>query len=431
MIVTFVFAGLLLSRCGKHDPEQLLADTILENQRYARVRQMALETVRSGFQAGDSYGEVWIRDFNTFIKLSAEVLPADSIRQKLLVFFRLQGPDGNIVDGFIPTQKAAAGYDYIYSDLETRFAGHKNTVETDQESSLVQAVFKYIQSTGDSSILSEVVGDKSVSQRLAWAMEYLMHDRYDSTYGLLYGATTADWGDVQPEHEWGVFLTEDTHPAIDVYDNAMFVIALNNLCEMLPATRTRWTPVRDSIMSRTMRHLWDGQKRKFRPHIYLNGSPFPPDFNEDEIYYHGGTAVAIEAGLLDRDDIARSLNMMIDNVRKSGAGSIGLTLYPTYPSGYFVNKGMYPYGYQNGGDWDWFGGRMIQQLVRYGFIREAVEQLEPMIRRADENQGFYEWYTVDNKPEGSGTFRGSAGVLYEAIVMLESWAGMRKQAPAR
>jgi len=36
-----------------------------------------------------------------------------------------------------------------------------------------------------------------------------------------------------------------------------------------------------------------------------------------------------------------------------------------------------------------------------------------------DNDGFYEWYTVENKPEGSGTFRGSAGVLYKAIEMLE------------
>lgn len=35
--------------------------------------------------------------------------------------------------------------------------------------------------------------------------------------------------------------------------------------------------------------------------------------------------------------------------------------FPPYPEGFFQNKGMYPYGYQNGGDWTWFGARMIQQ----------------------------------------------------------------------
>lgn len=34
----------------------------------------ALEIVKTGFNAGDGYGEVWIRDYNTFIELSAGVL---------------------------------------------------------------------------------------------------------------------------------------------------------------------------------------------------------------------------------------------------------------------------------------------------------------------------------------------------------------------
>ena len=62
---------------------------------------------------------------------------------------------------------------------------------------------------------------------------------------------------------------------------------------------------------------------------------------------------------------------------------------------------------------------MIQQLVRYGFVQEAYEHLLPRVKRVKDNDGFFEWYTVDNKPEGSGTFRGSAGVLYKAIEMLE------------
>ena len=171
-----------------------------------------------------------------------------------------------------------------------------------------------------------------------------------------------------------------------------------------------------------MKHLWDDENQKFIPHVYLDESPFPADFNENEIYYHGGTAVAIEAGLLSKEQIKISLDKMIANVKASGAGSIGLTMYPPYPEGFFENEGMYPYGYQNGGDWTWFGGRMIQQLIKYGFLEEAYEQLLPMTERVVKNDGFYEWYTVKNEPEGSGTFRGSAGVLYQSILMLEGWA---------
>lgn len=385
------------------------------------TKEKALEVIRSGFNAGDGYDEVWIRDFNTFIQLSSEVFPPEVLMEKLLIFLKFQGDDGNIVDGYIPKDQVRdLGYEYIYSDLAPGYAAHKNTVETDQETSFVQAVYKYIQATGDQSILEDTIGEMSVAMRLEWAMDYLMNDRYSKDYGLLWGATTADWGDVQPEHEWGVYLTEDTHRAIDIYDNAMFIIALDHLMELFPEKRARWEPIRKQIAENIRTYLWDEQKQKFIPHRYLDESPFPESFEEDRIFYHGGTAVAIEAGLLSKEEIRVSLEKMIANVRAAGAASIGLTLYPPYPEGYFKNKSMHPYGYQNGGDWTWFGGRMIQQLAAHGFVGEAYEQIMPMVKRVKENQGFYEWYTVDNEPRGSGTFRGSAGVLYKAIRMLES-----------
>jgi hypothetical protein len=174
--------------------------------------------------------------------------------------------------------------------------------------------------------------------------------------------------------------------------------------------------------------LWDSTKQKFIPHIYLEmGSPFPVDFDESQIYYFGGTTIAIEAGLLTKDEVKTSLDEMVKRVKQAGAPSIGLTLYPPYPEGYFANKIMNPvYSYQNGGDWTWFGGRMIQQLIKYGFVREAYEQVQPMVKRVKDNNGFFEWYSVDNKPRGSGTFRGEAGVLYSAIVMFEELINAKK-----
>jgi len=227
---------------------------------------------------------------------------------------------------------------------------------------------------------------------------------------------------VQNKHPWGVFITDDTSYCVDIYDNAMMLIALDNMTELIPETKTKWQKIRNDIAKNTMDVLWDEKHQKFIPHVFLDKSPYPDDFNENSIYYHGGTAVAIEAGLLSKEQIKVSLDKMIANVKASGAGSIGLTMYPPYPVWAFENKGMYPYGYQNGGDWTWFGGRIVQQLVKNGFVKEAYEQLLPMTDRVVKNNGFYEWYTVDNKPEGSGTFRGSAGVLYKAIEQFYDWA---------
>ncbi len=420
-----LFTGMMLLAFTACQPKQtekeVLAQKMENNASIEFTMNKAIEIVKTGFNAGDGYREVWIRDYNTFIELAAEVHPAEELKENLLVFFRMQGDDGNIIDGFTPAELIGeVEYDFSYSELEPRYAGHKNTVETDQESSLIQSVYKYVQATGDRSILDEQIGDQTVAQRMEWAMDFLMNHRYSEEYGLLWGATTADWGDVQPEHGWGVDINDSTHRAIDIYDNAMMIIALDNLMELLPDSKAKWEPIRDQLAKNARKHLWEAEAHKFIPHIYLEGSPFPEDFNEDTIYYFGGTATAIEAGLLSKDEIKRSLEQMVSRVEAAGAASIGLTLYPPYPEGFFANPIMNPeYSYQNGGDWTWFGGRMIQQLIKYGFLEEAYEQLLPMTERVMKNDGFYEWYSVDNEPRGSGTFRGSAGVLWKAIGMLE------------
>ena len=137
---------------------------------------------------------------------------------------------------------------------------------------------------------------------------------------------------------------------------------------------------------------------------------------------NASTAVAIEAGILRTEEISAVLSQMKLNVKKSGAPSIGLTVFPPYPEEVLGKNISPPYQYQNGGDWTWFGGRMIQQLIAYGFVEEAYILARPMFDRVLENNGFYEWYNIDGSPEGSADFKGSAGVLAKSISMFEDWA---------
>ena len=408
-------------------PHQALAQTILSDQRLDQIEAMACDLIRTGFTAGEVYGEVWIRDYNTFMELACHVYGDDTapLRQNLLVFFHFQGEDGNIIDGFIPADKAQVSYEFIHSETMPQYLGHKNTVETDQESSLLQAVHVYLTQTGDHDFLDEMVAGQSVLRRLEMALEFLMNHRYSAEHGLLWGATTVDWGDVQPEHPWGVMLDENSHLAIDIYDNAMFILAIQAyeaMAGIKEVDASKWSQVREDIARAVRQHLWDGEAMKFRPHIYLDGSPFPEDFDEDAITYHGGTAVAIQAGLLTAEEIDASLERMRENVRLAGAASIGLTVYPAYPEGFFQNPSLAPYSYQNGGDWTWFGARMIQALIANDRVADAWIEAQPMLDRVLANEGFYEWYSIDNKPQGSGSYRGSAGVLYQAIGMFRQWA---------
>lgn len=411
---------------GRSEPTYpTLAREVLADQDLIAVHERARTLLETGLNAGSGYGEVWIRDLNTFIELALQVQDRAQIRRSLLVFFHFQGQDGNIIDGYIPAGSAHVGYEYILSPTMPDLRGHKNTVETDQETSLVQAIAKYVKTTGDSTILAEKVNDVTVLDRIERALQFLLDHRYSEPYGLLWGATTADWGDVQPEHDWGVRLDQSSHRTIDIYDNAMFIIAIYDYVTLLgqdSARADKWKACATQFKANTRKYLWDADRHKFRPHIYLEGSPFPEDFDEERIYYHGGTAVAIEAGLLTDEEVLLTLGDMVHNVRQAPAASIGLTVYPPYPEGFFKNPSMVPYGYQNGGDWTWFGGRMIQQLIARGYGVEAYRHLRPMVERVIENDGFFEWYTIDNKPKGSGQFRGSAGVLNKAIELLWAWA---------
>ena len=422
--------GALLLSCSAPTPEQQLAKQILAGYTLHQVDSMARAVVRQGLNAGSGYSQIWARDMNTFIEVACEENDTQYLRHAILLFFALQQPNDEMIDGYVlkPDFTWNDNVPY-YSEAAPEHVAFKNTVETDQESSLIQIVGKYIRKTGDRSILQEEVAGRTVLERMDDMVDYLMRERYSEKYGLLYGAMTADWGDVQPHDDFGCDMNELSTPAIDVYDNAMFLIALDYLQEMTEdeALRTKWKGLHEQIAQNVRKYLWDEERQKFIPHIYLDKSPLPDGFDENQIYYHGGTAIAIEAGLLSKEEIEVVNKQMVENVRLSGMPSIGLTLYPTYPEGLFRGGMSKPYMYQNGGDWTWFGGRMIQQLIAHGMVEEAYTEIRPMIDRVIQNQGFYEWYGMGGVPSGSGHFKGSAGVLAKAIEMLTDWANKQEE----
>ena len=423
IVAAFIFGGCTPSA------KQQLAETISQDISLSVVDSMARATIRERFNAGSGYSQIWARDMNTFIEVACEENDTEEIRSAILLFFALQQSNGEMIDGYV-LKEDFTWYDDTpyYSEAAPKHVAFKNTVETDQETSLIQIVGKYIRKTGDRSILEEEIAGRTVSERIEEMVNYLMRERFDEKYGLLYGAMTADWGDVQPNDDFGCDMNELSHAAIDVYDNAMFIIALDYLVELYPeeADRQKWQQLRERIAGNVRKHLWDADRQKFIPHVYLGESPIPAGFDENAIHYHGGTAVAIEAGLLSHEEIAVVNAQMLENVRLSGMPSIGLTLYPVYPQNFFHGWMAEPYVYQNGGDWTWFGGRMIQQLVANGYVEEAYAEIRPMLDRVIRNKGFYEWYGKGNIPSGSGNFKGSAGVLAKAIAMLKHWAEENK-----
>jgi len=425
----FVLSLLIGSCTQPPDPNKVLANKILSNPTFTVVDTMARNLLKKGFNAGSGYSQVWARDMNTFIETALQEVDPKEIRGAILVFFALQQPNNEMIDGYVLNKDFTWGDPNQYrSPEDTAHVGFKNTVETDQETSLIQMVGKYIRVTGDTTILLENIAGKTVDERMNGMVDYLLKERYSPKYSLLWGAMTADWGDVQPNTDNVVDIDSTTTPAIDIYDNAMFVIALDNLVGMTKdLERAEYLKkLRSGIANNARKHLWDPKLQKFMPHIYLEKSPIPTGFDESKVYYHGGTAIAIEAGLLSKSEIQYSNSQMLENVRQSGAPTIGLTLFPPYPDGFFHGGMGKPYIYQNGGDWTWFGARMIQQLVLNGYAEEAYAEIRPMIDLVIKNKGFYEWYYVDGTPKGSAQFKGSAGTLAKAIQLLRAWAEKNK-----
>lgn len=422
---SILFLAVAIVGCNEKHPAKALAADILADTTLDRVDSMARKVLASGFNAGSGYSQVWARDLNTFIETACEVSDPKDVRGALALFFALQQPNGEMIDGYVLKEDFNWGDNHpYYSDAAPAHVAFKNTVETDQETSLIQAVGKYVECTGDTAFLTDTIAGLTVCERIDMMIEYLLAERYNREYGLLWGAFTADWGDVQAYDTELVDITDSTTRTIDMYDNAMLVIALDYLGRIAPGAPNaeRWRSLRDSTATNARRYLWDAARGKVRPHIFLDPNPLPADFNEDEVHYHGGTAIAIEAGLLTKDEIEKVNAQMLENVKASGMPSIGLTLYPTYPVGTFGGSMAQPYIYQNGGDWTWFGGRMIQELIKAGMVQEAYDEMRPMIDRVIANNGFYEWYGQGGVPSGSGHFKGSAGVLAKAIGMMRRWA---------
>ncbi|MCX7169600.1 MAG: hypothetical protein NTY41_04735 [Proteobacteria bacterium] len=398
---------------GGSSDESRLANSIRNDLRLPEVRAKARQLVAKESAAGSAYAAVFIRDLNTFVDLAIEGQGPQKVRSQLKQFLDHQGEDGNIVDGI------------TLQDGST----FKGTVESDQESSLVQAVAKYVAITGDKAFLSEDVRGVAVIERLENALMFLYMQRFSTQYGLVFGGTRADWGDVQPEDTPGVDMSAASHPSLSIYDNAMLTLALVDLQTLendVGRDVNAWAVRERDLRAAVRTHLWSGTQ--FVPHIYLDrGSPFPPDFDESRIYFQGGTAVAIQAGLLESAEVAQAFARMIKNKNDSGSGTVGVAIYPPYPAGFFQNKQYMgaEYVYQNGGDWPWFGARIIQQMVAHGQVQLAYQEIVPMLSRVLRDDGFFEWYARDGTAQGSGDYRGSAGQIAKAIDMLLEWAAHR------
>lgn len=83
-----LFCSGLLS-CTSPTATQQLAGDILADQSFHTVDSMARAVIRSGFNAGSGYSQIWARDMNTFIEVACEESNPSDLRNAILLFFAL------------------------------------------------------------------------------------------------------------------------------------------------------------------------------------------------------------------------------------------------------------------------------------------------------------------------------------------------------
>jgi len=358
----------------------------------------------SAFIAGESYPQVWLRDANTAIPASRYFFGREHLRSWLEEHLALQMSNGSLQDWFDPMGRTA-----------------RNTTETDQEASAVQAAAQVCRVEG-SDWLTDKIQAVRIIDRLQKALQYVLAERWDDRTGLVKRAHTIDWGDVDIEDpdERALTVDERTHWVVDIYDQSMFYQAALDLAWMFGRLGQNeksffWTVKAQSLKQGADKWLWQEDKGFYRIHLHLQAT-YHHAFDEDSLFAMGGNVEAVLSGLADETKSKRILEQALARQKAHGVSTVSGSLLPPYPRGTYKHPLVdEPYEYQNGGQWDWFGGRLVLALYQNGFSRLATDKLLEIAAKNLANGGLFEWDDKNGAGRGSDFFTGSAGSLARAL----------------
>ena len=364
----------------------------------------------SGFAAGSGYPQIWLRDAATILPASRLFYDAPFLSSWLIEHLAFQKPDGGLEDW-----------------IDSRGRSDKNTTESDQETSAVRAAAEIVRVLGPD-WLKQTVSGMGVLERLERALLWVVENRLDPTHGLIKGAHTADWGDVDmnlPDQR-AIYTDAGTHWTCDVYDQAQFYGAARALADLLeaggaPERAGIWRERAATVKRNADRWLWQEERGYFRVHVHLD--TFKHGFDEDAIFPMGGNAEASLSGLASDEQCGKIFAAAIARQDEFKISTIGGALLPPYPKGTFKHPMVDdPYEYQNGGQWDWFGAKLVRAMFERGSSRAARAKLLEIASKNAANKGFYEWDTPDGRGRGSAFYSGSAGSL--ALALVEGYFGV-------
>jgi hypothetical protein len=402
-----------------------LAPTLEANRKELRGRTGLVH----GFGAGAVYPQIWLRDSATLVPLARFLYPREYLDSWLGEHLAHQREDGALRDWIASGEPSAFRNDAPRVEAVYRAAGlvisaDRNTTEADQETSAVEAAYQVFRITGDRAWLNSAVAGRPLVDRLDAALTFLLRGRFSRRLGLVTSAFTADWGDVSPVYgdQRAIYLDDETPVVVGLYTNILFHRAARDLEALLaaasrPARSGFWAAQARRGRAAIARHFWQPERGFFRMHL-LESIPAGWTSPEDgDLFALGGNAVAALYGVADAAQAGRIFATAEDRQRRFGVSTVAGTLLPPYPSGFFRHPILRePYTYQNGGQWDWFAGRLILAEFERGHAVIARRQLGEIALRVAREGGLREWATRDGAGRGSAAYAGSAGALGAALI---------------
>lgn len=412
------------------DPQLLrlaarLQPTLQKNRKHFTGQTGAVD----GFGAGEAYPQVWLRDSATLLPLARWLYPRAALASWLEEHLAAQNPDGSLNDWI------AAGPPEAFREWAPRvralsappgvtLSADTNTTEADQESSAVLAAHEVCAATGDVTWLFKPVAGQPVLRRLDRALRSVLARRFDARRGLVENALTADWGDVSPAwpDQRAIYLDERTPRAVGLYTNALFTRAARALAQLHSlagdgAAAAFWWQRADELAAAVQGLLWQEPRGFYRMQLVTTPQLAPGYPETADVFALGGNAVALLASLGDERQVARVLAVADQRRREHGLATVAGVLLPPLPRGTFPHPVLRDeWQYQNGGQWDWFAGRLLTAAFQRGQAGWARRQLQAVAAAVEQAGGLHEWRARDGRGRGSASYAGSAGALGEALL---------------
>jgi hypothetical protein len=382
------------------------------------------ETIH-GFRPGKDYLEMYVRDIAWGMETTQYYYPDEYLRQPIEAFLRRQYTEETVSADSDFDVLAGAGA--VGGIITPEGYVDKQTITSDEETSLIHAAYLYYSMTGNVAWLESPVGDLPVIERLNRAADWLVSHRFDADLGLFWRGHTVDWGDVKFEESsnYTDYDPEQDHRTASIYDQALAYMALSELADMNAAVgdaarASEWRDKANALKEQTNARLWRADKGFYLTHLHI--TPLEHDFDESAMVSISN-ALAIYAGLTDFDQ-SRAILDNLERVRvEAGADKPGLSIYPYYPNQwpdlFFDYLGMGYGNYQNGGVWDWWGGVQIQAELVKGFASQGTEHLLQVANDWHRHPGnIIEWQSTTDPEhqQGSDYYSAAAGTVGHAII---------------